>query len=54
MAAMSTDPRGFIPETLRLLERDMRLETVLVELRLVMEEGEDDLGVDMSELDALL
>jgi hypothetical protein len=32
----------------------MRLETVVAELRLVMDEGEEDLGVDISELDVLL
>jgi len=36
-----------------LLDRDMRLLTVVVEDLLVMEDGEGDLGVDRSELEEL-
>lgn len=42
---MSTLAIGFMPELILLLAIDMRLLTVVAELRLVMELGELDLGV---------
>ena len=54
MEAMSTEDMGFRPDVRRLRETDMRLLEEMDEWELraeaMEEEGEEDLGVDMSEL----
>jgi hypothetical protein len=53
IASISTACIGLNPE-LRRPESDIRLEMVVaVEDRLIVEEGEEDLGVDKSELELL-
>jgi len=52
IAVVSTEAIGFNPEV-RLWERDILLLIVVVEERLVTEDGEADLGVDISELEVL-
>jgi hypothetical protein len=53
MAFMSTAAIGLKPE-IRLPEIDILLLTVVEEDRLVVEDGEEDLGVDSSELEEVL
>lgn len=50
IASRSTEAIGLNGEEIRRLERDIRLLTVVVEERLLIEVGEEDLGVDCSEL----
>lgn len=53
MAWISTAANGLNPE-IRLEEIDILLLTVVEDDRLNVEEGEEDLGVDISEVDELL
>lgn len=53
MALMSTAAMGLKPDIL-LPERDILLLIVVEEERLVTEEGDEDLGVDKSELEEVL
>lgn len=50
---MSIEAIGLKGPDILLLERDMRLLMVVVEDLLTIEEGEEDLGVEMSELEVL-
>ena len=50
---MSTAAKGLNGLEILLLERDIRLLTVVVEDLLVVEEGEEDRGVESSELEVL-
>jgi len=51
IASRSTAAIGLKGPDIRLLESDILLLTVVVEDLLVVEEGEDDRGVDISELE---
>lgn len=51
MASISTAAIGLKGDDIRRLESDILLLTVVVEDLLVVEEGEEDLGVDISELE---
>jgi hypothetical protein len=52
IASMSTEAIGLNGDDIRRLERDIRLLIVVVEeFLLVVEEGDEDLGVDISELE---
>jgi hypothetical protein len=52
IASISTEPIGLKGEDIRRLDRDIRLLMVVVEEFLLnVEEGDEDLGVDISELE---